>query len=101
MAAEFGIADPLHPVKLGVADGSGWAADLSCSCDFLVLAIVFWNGRRAASRIMLKHNAARIERNAAEPILLIINTMRRRTRRIASLLAAIGAAPSSGPIKKT
>ena len=27
MEAEFGIADPLHLVKLGVADGSGWAAD--------------------------------------------------------------------------
>ena len=42
MGAEFGIADPLHLVKLGDADGSGWAADLSCSCDFLVLAMVFF-----------------------------------------------------------
>ena len=25
-----------------------------------------WNGRRLASRIMLKHNASRIERNSAE-----------------------------------
>ena len=27
MEAEFGIADSLHFVKLGVADGSGWDAD--------------------------------------------------------------------------
>ena len=29
MEADFGIADPLHHVKLGDADGSGWNADFS------------------------------------------------------------------------
>ena len=32
---------------------------------------MLWNGRRAASRIMLKHNTARNERNSAEPCQLM------------------------------
>ena len=52
------------------------------------------NRRSSASRIMLKHNAARIKQNAAELISLIIN---RRTEQSENI---IGAAPSPGPIKK-